>query len=64
MIDENAEATAKEIETLGVKAKAYASNAGSYTHLDVYKRQHILCSKVVVFDVQNKAIQTGDEIER
>ena len=30
MIDENAEATAKEIETLGVKAKAYASNAASF----------------------------------
>ena len=29
VIDENAEATAKEIETLGVKAKAYASNAAS-----------------------------------
>ena len=30
VIDENAEATAKEIETLGVKAKAYASNAASF----------------------------------
>ena len=29
VIDENAEATAKEIEALGVKAKAYASNAAS-----------------------------------
>ena len=30
VIDENAEATAKEIEALGVKAKAYASNAASF----------------------------------
>ena len=30
VIDENAEATAKEIEALGVKAKGYASNAASF----------------------------------
>ena len=30
VIDKNAEATAKEIEALGVKAKAYASNAASF----------------------------------
>src|SRR3712207_5909589 len=30
VIDENAEATAKELEALGVKAKAYASNAASF----------------------------------
>ena len=29
VIDENAEATAKELEALGVKAKAYASNAAN-----------------------------------
>ena len=31
---------------------------------DVFRQLHIFCSKVVVFDVQNEAIQTGDEIER
>ena len=30
VIDENAEATAKEIEALGVKAKGYASNAANF----------------------------------
>ena len=30
VIDENAEATAKELEALGVKAKAYASNAANF----------------------------------
>ena len=30
VIDENAEATAKEIEAMGVKAKAYASNAANF----------------------------------
>ena len=30
VIDENAEATVKEIEALGVKAKGYASNAASF----------------------------------
>ena len=30
VIDENAENTAKEIEALGVKAKAYASNAANF----------------------------------
>lgn len=30
LIDENAENTAKEIEAMGVKAKAYASNAANF----------------------------------
>ena len=30
VIDENPEATAKELEALGVKAKAYASNAANF----------------------------------
>lgn len=49
VIDENAEATAKEIETLGVKAKAYASMLPALKILPKWWRLSMQTSVALIF---------------
>ena len=59
VIDENAEATAKELVALGVKAKAYASNAASFEDTaNVVAEIHKDCGRIDIL-VNNCLLYTS-----